>query len=57
MATIVDVITKVAENQPLRIYHSQPLPRGYSTIAKAKRLVGASQIQMAFVNAVVKEGK
>jgi len=57
MATIVDVVTKVAENQPLRIYHSQPLPRDYSTIAKAKRLVGASQIQMAFINAVVKEGK
>ena len=55
MQKICQLVVKAAEKQPLRIYHSQPLPRDYSTIAKAKRLTGASQIQLAFVNAVVEK--
>lgn len=52
---IKEQIVKAADKNQTRIYHSQPLPREYSTIARAKRLTGASQIQLAFINAVVKD--
>jgi hypothetical protein len=58
MKQISQLVSKVAEQSPLHLFHSQPMPRDYSTIAVAKRLTGANQIQLAFVNAVVKtEGK
>lgn len=58
MRAISKLVLQAAERNQTRIYHSQPQPRDYSTIAAAKRLTGASQLQLAFINAVVeKESK
>jgi len=51
-----EVVIKSVDHTELSLYHSQPKARGYSAIVQAKRSVTPSAIQLAFVNAVVKEG-
>lgn len=53
MNKVSQTILGAAEKNDVRIFHSQPLPRNYSTIAKAQRLVGVTQLQLAFIDAVV----
>lgn len=57
MDKITQLVVEAADKNQLRLYHSQPQPREYSTIVKAKRLIGANQIQLAFVDAVVAKAR